>query len=145
MMSVDPNGLNTYGANIAFMLNGGGMCFPIAPALTSVVIVAMFPALRHSFKDKWVLTAYLLVSLLWLFLIPWSAIFIGAEDGGHDSPGWAYIPLKVDIFGWPVVAAFLLFRAKGARAVSFIHILCNVPGWLLGGLIAAMAISGDWV
>ena len=131
--------------NLGFMLFNADMIYPLGLSLVATLVVLAFKAVRTSLLDRWTLTGFLCVSLLWIALIPWSAVFLDAMQGKQVSPAWAYWPIFAVLFGWPVAAVALVYRARGARFPSALYVLLNAPGWLLGFWVSGMAVSGDWI
>ncbi|NEX95266.1 hypothetical protein [Caulobacter sp. 17J65-9] len=139
------NGLAHAFANLRFMLMNADMVYPLALAAAAALLVLMSRGLRESLKAPWTRAAFAGVLLSWAALIPWGALWLDAMDGRHPSPGWAGWPLVAVLFGWPLLAAFLILRARGGRLAAGFFVLCNAPGWLLGCFVGAMAVGGDWI
>lgn len=142
-MTVDPDWLKDYGPHLQFILS---QVSPFtAPGFISLPLALAFPALRTALKDKLALAAFWGIPFLWMFLVGWCSIFVAAMDADHDSPWWAEIPLYANFWGLPAIAGILIWRAKGARWISFGYALFNAAPWFFVCFIAAMAISGNWI
>ncbi len=142
-MSADPTWLQDYGPHLGFIVRQIGRF--VLPGVIAIPLALAFPSLRRALRDKLAMAAFCAVPLLWMFLVPWSAVFVAAMDGEHHSPWWAQMPLYICFWGWPAVAGILIWRAKGARIVSAGYALLNAVAWLFVGFVAAMAINGDWI
>ena len=142
-MNVDPDWLKNYGSNLRFVL------FQVSPfmlsGLVAVPLALVFPNLRRALKDKLAQVTFVAIPFLWVCLAAWCAIFVATMDGKYNSPWWANVPLYLTFWGSPVLAAVLIWRAKGARLVSLGYGLLNGVSWLFVSFIAAMAISGSWI
>jgi hypothetical protein len=141
----DQPSLAMWAARFRFILINADMIYPVIISLVALTLALMFSGVRQTLKSRATLAGFLAVFLLWVFLIFWGAIWVDAMNGRHPSPSWAKWPISVIFFGWPVVAATLLVRARGARLQSAVYILFNAPGWLLGSFVCGMAVSGDWI
>jgi hypothetical protein len=142
-MVVDPDWLKDYGPSLRFIARQVSPF--MTPGFLSIPLALAFPALRKALKDKLAFAAFCAVPFLWIFLVAWCAIFVGAMDGRYDSPWWADVPLYLNFWGLPVAAVILIVQAKGARWISFGYAFLNAVPWLFVSFIAAMAISGDWI
>jgi hypothetical protein len=131
--------------HLGFMLDNADMIYPLFLSVAVFVVVLMFKRVRDRLKEPLTLVAFLGVFLLWAALIPWGALWLDAMDVRNFSPKWAGWPVAVVLFGWPVVAAALIIRARGARIASAVYVMSNAPGWFLGCFVCAMAVSGDWI
>ncbi len=127
------------------MLDNADMIYPLLLSVPVFAVVLMLKSVRARLTEPVTLAAFLGVFLLWAALIPWGALWLDAMDVRNASPKWAGWPIAGVLFGWPVVGATLVIRAKGARIASAVYVLSNVPGWLLGCFVCAMAVSGDWI
>jgi hypothetical protein len=138
-------GLSHLLPSLKFILFNADMVYPLCMAALAAVAALAFQRTRSSLRDRWALAAFLGVPVLWAALVPWSAMFLGAMDVRYASPKWAFWPILAVLFGWPLVAAALIIRTRGSRAVSALFVVLNIPGWLLGCFVSGMAISGDWI
>lgn len=137
--------LQAYIASLHFMLFNADMIYPIVLAITALAVISASKRLRAVLRERRALFTFIATPTAWLLLVPWSALFLAAMDVRHASPFWAIWPLYAVFFGWPILAFILVRWTKGARALTTIYALMNVPGWLLGCFVGAMAISGDWI
>lgn len=131
--------------SLSFVLFNADMIYPMCMAALAALVALAFRRVRNSLRDRWALAAFLGVPTLWVALVPWSALFLDAMDVSYASPKWAFWPISVVFFGWPIVAAALVIRARGSRDLSALFVILNIPGWLLGCFVSSMAISGDWI
>ncbi len=132
-------------ASVGFMLINADMIYPllfVAPVIPGLLLFSQF---RRVLRDPWARAAYVAMPLMWMILIPWGAAFLGAMDVRHASPIWAITPVFIDLIGFPPVAAAFVVRGRGARLLAIVYALFNVPGWFLGWVTGAMAVSGDWI
>ena len=144
-MTSHPGFAEQAAGHMNFMLYNADMIYPLLLSIPALAIVLMFKGVRDRLQEPVALATFLGVFLLWVALIPWGALWLDAMDIRHASPKWAGLPITVVFFGWPIVAVTLIVRTKGARIASALYVLSNVPGWLLGSFVCAMAVSGDWI
>ncbi len=130
--------------NLRFMLVNADMGLPLCLVAVTTPLLLFSPGLRKALTGSGNAALFAAVPLSWLALVPWGALFLDAMDGHHDRPWAAWVVYAV-FLGWPVVAATAIWRLRGARIAAALHVLANVPGWLLGGFVGVMAVTGDWI
>ena len=115
----------------------------VAVATLSVVtaLVLRSPAYGRLLQDRWTLALFVSLPITWLFLLTWASAFGGLTS--HNA-AWVSWPVVAVLLGFPVLAALLIGRAKGARTICAAFVLLNIPCWLASCFIAGMATTGEY-
>jgi hypothetical protein len=111
----------------------------VVSVMTAVLLRS--PTYRRLLHDRWTLALFVSVPAVWLFLLPWTSAF-GPSGVAGLNPSWVSWPVVVVLLSFPVLAALLIARTKGARTVSVAYVLVNIPVWLLSCFVAGMAATG---
>jgi hypothetical protein len=122
----------------------GFLYFAVGIAIVAIIMWATCPDQKA--PDRGSFWELLWLPAIWIFVGLWGAWFwYEWEFGKPPNPGWVFYAHKAAPFVMILVAAYLIWRLRGARLFVATFAVANFYFLLVMWFLAGMAISGDWL
>jgi hypothetical protein len=125
----------------------GGTGFPffaVGMLIAGIILWATCPDQRA--PDRGSFWELLWLPVIWIFIGLWGAWFWRVwEKGAPPNPEWVFYVHKTAPIVMVSLAAYLVWRLRGARLFTATFAAVNFYFFLAMWFLAGMAITGDWL